>query len=48
MIWAAALKQMIEELRWAESAASDARTGQGVECLCLVHDEPAEAVTEAV
>ena len=48
MIWAVALNQMTEELRWAEASASEAPGRQGVDCLCLVHDAPAEAVTEAV
>jgi hypothetical protein len=48
MIWAVALKQMTEELRWAEASANEAGGRQGVDCLCLVHDAPADAVIQAV
>jgi hypothetical protein len=48
MIWAVALREMTEELRWAEASANEAGSAQGVDCLCLVHDAPAEAVTQAV
>lgn len=48
MIWGVALKQMAEELRWAEASASEGGGRQGVDCLCLVHDAPVEAVTEAL